>query len=282
MNKKKRIFVIIILLFIGGILVFLTNMYENRFIFIKDKYNNYKKCIDYKDSNKDKYILYYNNNSINYCDCVTYVNIGLDKDFYNDVLEADTSYGNLILVNKYLKLNNTYKPQYIENIDSKYFIFGNIFVRGLVKDAKDSFEKLSQDSIKNGTPVYGQSAYRSYDYQTIIYKNAISNYNKKIADKDTARPGFSEHQTGLAIDVSSTKNGNMLNFFNSFSYKWMINNAYKYGFILRYTFSKEFVHGYINEPWHYRYVGIKISLDMHFNHDDLTFDEYYYRYIEKR
>src|SRR5699024_10914186 len=134
------------------------------------------------------------------------------------------------------------------------------------------FEKLSEASIKNNTPVYGQSAYRSYQSQESLYNNAVNTSGKELADNDTARPGHSEHQTGLTIDVSSTKNGNMLTFVNTPSYDWMIENAHKYGLILRYPEGKENIHGFINEPWHYRYVGIEIATDMHDNHSNLTFD----------
>ena len=125
---------------------------------------------------------------------------------------TDIKKNKLILVNKYLKLNENYVPSNLEEIDSKYFINGNNGVRLLKKEAKEAFERLSYDSIQNNTPVYGQSAYRDYLKQKTLYNIAVNNYGKEIADSDTARPGHSEHQTGLAIDVSSTKNGNMLQF----------------------------------------------------------------------
>ena len=73
----------------------------------------------------------------------------------------------------------------------------------------------------------------------------------------------------------------MLNFENTDSFKWMKENAYKYGFILRYPKGKENIHGYTYEAWHYRYVGIKVARDIHDNYNNLTFDEYYYKFIEK-
>ena len=132
--------------------------------------------------------------------------------------------------------------------------------------------------IENGTPVYGQSAYRSYDRQRVLYDNAIKENGKFIADSDTARPGHSEHQTGLTIDVSSNKQGNMLNFDNTSSFYWMQNNAYKYGFILRYTKETEFITGYMNEPWHYRYVGKDIAKYIY--EHPMTYEEYYVRFLE--
>ena len=72
----------------------------------------------------------------------------------------------------------------------------------------------------------------------------------------------------------------MLEFENTKSFKWMIENAHKYGFILRYPKNKESIHGYIYEPWHYRYVGIKIATDIYNNYNNLTYDEYYHKFIE--
>ena len=197
-------------------------------------------------------------------------------------LYADTSKGILLLMNKYLKLSENYEPDDLEEISSKYFIYGNTAVRRMRKEAKEAFEMLSEASIANGTPVYGQSAYRPYSMQEKLYKNAVSSMGQKQADIDTARPGHSEHQTGLTIDVSSTKNGNMLYFDSSSSFTWMKENAYKYGFILRYTKELENITGFMYESWHYRYVGVKVATDMHDNYPELSYDEYYYKFIDNK
>lgn len=250
--------------------------------FTSTKYRDYKKCRDYDLKNIDRYILYKKKNEkVNYCDVVTYVNIGLDREYYTNTQKTDMSYGNLILMNKYLYLDEDYIPYDLEEISSDYFIHGNSDVRRLRKEAKEAFEKLSSDSIKNGTPVYGQSGFREYSRQKELYDYAVSTGGVKGADKDTARPGYSEHQTGLVIDVSSTKDGNMLTFDKTLSFKWMNDNAYKYGFILRYPSDKVNITGYTYESWHYRYIGVDVASDMHNNHSDLSYDEYYYRYIKK-
>lgn len=288
MNKKKRIIVIGILIIFIISVVIITGTYEkkvvlkNKEIEIENRYSPFKETSNFKNENKERYISYYESNKdLSYEEVVTFVNIGLDKGFYNYISDADLEKDNLILVNKFHNLKESYEPEDLEEINSKYFINGNNDVRKLKKEAKEAFEKLSKDSIENGTPVYGQSAYRPYSMQESLYNNAIASSGKDKADMDTARPGHSEHQTGLAIDVSSNKLGNMLDFGKTDSYKWMIDNAYKYGFILRYTKEKENIHGYINEPWHYRYVGKKIAKDMHDNYSNLTYDEYYYRFIDK-
>ena len=247
-----------------------------------NNYAPFKKINSFKKENTERYIRYYEKNKeLDFEDVVIQVNIGLDYGFYNYIKNSDKNKNNLVLVNKYLKLSKDYVPNDLEEIKSEYFINGNQNTRMLRKEAKIMFERLSHDSIKNKTPVYGQSGYRSYDKQETLYKNAIKQNGKEQADSDTARPGHSEHQTGLTIDVSSTKSGNMLNFENTPSFKWMQNNAYKYGFILRYPKGKESIHGFIYESWHYRYVGIKVAKDMHDNYPNLTFDEYYYKFLDK-
>lgn len=286
MTLKKRILIIVGLLLLAFVIIVITTNYENRKLTnkdveISDEYTNFKKIPYYKNINKERYVSYYEKNkNYPYEKIVLYVNIGLDKEPYSYTKKANLSLGNQILVNKYHKLDDDYVPEDLVTINSKYFI-NALRNNKLKRIAKESFEKLSIDSIKNGTPVYGQSAYRSYETQSEIFKEEIKNYGLEEALKSVAKPGYSEHQTGLSIDVSSTKEGNMLDFENTPSYEWMIKNAHKYGFILRYNKSKESIHSYINEPWHYRYVGIIIATDMYNNYSDLTYEEYFYQKIDR-
>ena len=91
-----------------------------------------------------------------------------------------------------------------------------------------------------------------------------------------ARPGFSEHQTGLSFDIGS-RSSNV--FANSKEYTWMLENAYKYGFILRFPKKYESITGFRNEPWHYRYVGIDIAKYIYDN--DISYEEYYAMFLDK-
>ncbi len=298
MKKLYNTIVIIIMIIILGIILYTYKnsiknlLFKNYEINNKqkqnnddkdDKYKEYKNTTNFKLENLDRYLAYKEKNpNLSYEDVVTYVNIGLDYNFYEYITNTDTSLGNLLLVNKYLKLDKDYIPKDLEEISDECFINANLYVREMTKEAKEAFEKLCKASIENKTPVYGQSAYRSYEAQEKLYNNAVKTGGKEYADSDTARPGQSEHQTGLTIDVSSTKSGNMLTFEKTSSYTWMLNNAHKYGFILRYPKGKENIYGYVNEPWHYRYVGTTVATDMHDNYPDLTYEEYYYKYIDKR
>lgn len=259
------------------------NKIKEKFNITLDPYKDYKKTSNFKQENLNRYLAYKEkNSSYDYEKVVNYVNIGLDRSFYSYIGASNMNKGILVLCNKYLKLPDGYEPNDLETISSEYFIYGNAKVRQLRKEAKQQFEKLSAASIANGTPVYGQSAFRSYSMQTSLYNSAVSSSGKAFADKDTARPGHSEHQTGLAIDVSSTKGGNMLSFENTSSFIWMKNNAHKYGFILRYLKNKTDLTGFIYESWHYRYVGIEIATDIHDNYPNLTYEEYYYKFIDNK
>lgn len=249
----------------------------------KENNNPFSTLSYYKEELLDRYKSYYKEHeSFSIEQVVTFVNIGLDKEFYSEYKDANMNKDILVLMNKYNKLRDDYEPDDLEEIDSKYFIYGNTLVRKLRKEAKEAFENLSKASIENGTPVYGQSAYRPYEMQSGLYESAVYEYGKERADIDTARPGFSEHQTGLAIDVSSTKGGNMLYFDDTASFTWMKDNAYKYGFILRYRDDKTDITGFMYESWHYRYVGLEVAKDMHDNYPDLTYDEYYTRFLSEK
>lgn len=236
---------------------------------------------NYKQENLNRYVSYKEKNpNLSNEQIITRVNIGLDYEFYGYISNTDMEKGYLILTNKYKKLESDYEPDDLEEISSDCFISGNLYVRKMRKEAKENFERLCLASIENGTPVYGQSAYREYAQQEKLYNNAVSSMGQKAADNDTARAGHSEHQTGLTIDVSSTKAGNMLSFHKTDSYNWMLDNAHKYGFILRYPLGYESIHGFVYESWHYRYVGVDVATDMHDNYPNLTYDEYYYMFID--
>ena len=141
----------------------------------------------------------------------------------------------------------------------------------LVKVAKEAFEELSEDALKEDMNIIAMSSYRSYEYQVNLYNNYVKKDGKEAADTYSARPGFSEHQTGLAIDVYNKKEP-YTNFEQTNEFKWMQDNAYKYGFILRFPKEKENETGYQYESWHYRYVGKEIAKIIH--KDNITLEEY--------
>ena len=125
----------------------------------------------------------------------------------------------------------------------------------LYDEATEAFEKMQKDAEKDGAWFHIVSRYRSYAVQNWVYES----YKKERKNVDTfsAKPGYSEHQTGLAFDLNGEDQETSSNekFEGTEQYKWLNENAYKYGFILRYPENKKKITGVIYEPWHYRYVG---------------------------
>jgi D-alanyl-D-alanine carboxypeptidase len=144
------------------------------------------------------------------------------------------------------------------------------------KEASTHLEELLSYAEENGHIMYPYSAYRSYDEQSRLYTNYKNRDGEEEADTYSARPGFSDHQTGLTTDIRSSNLGDRL---NDDDLEFMINNSYKYGFILRYPEGKENITRYVYENWHYRYVGKEAAKIIHDN--DLTLDEYYDLYVKE-
>ena len=165
-------------------------------------------------------------------------------------LDDEEKYNNIMLVNKNNEISKDYVPNDLELINIKYANEKKY----LRKEAKEHFEKLAYDANLLGYKIIAVSAYRDYDYQNKLYNNYVKEYGLEYASKCSAPAGYSEHQTGLAVDVTASNN-NYGTFVSSKEYIWMVNNAHKYGFILRYLNGEENITGYNYESWHYRYVG---------------------------
>jgi D-alanyl-D-alanine carboxypeptidase len=110
-----------------------------------------------------------------------------------------------------------------------------------------------------------QSAYRSYDTQVSVYAGWVQRLGQAQADAQSARPGFSEHQTGLALDISPVPLSCALQacFGDTTQGRWLAANAWRFGFLLRYPADKVAVTGFTYEPWHFRYVGVPLATEMH-------------------
>ena len=215
-----------------------------------------------------RYINYYKkNNSLTSRQIVENVNCNLDYEYYKVDNKVDFSKGHLLLVNKFYKLENDYVPSTLVKIDKKYG-----YERMLDKTVYNAFIDMYNDIEKEGMALFITSPYRSYNYQQKLYNNYVTTNGQKMADSFSAKPGYSEHQTGFAVDLAS-KNSMYTRFQNTKEYQWMLNNCYKYGFILRYPKDKEKQTGYMFEAWHYRYVGKKVAKYIHDN--KITYDEYY-------
>jgi zinc D-Ala-D-Ala carboxypeptidase len=128
-----------------------------------------------------------------------------------------------------------------------------------------ALEQMFAGAKASGLNLMIASGYRSYNYQVGLYNGYVQSEGQAVADTQSARPGYSEHQTGLAVDIEPTGRNCELGqcFADTPEGKWLAANAYKYGFILRYTPDKVAITGYESEPWHFRYVGNELAGQMH-------------------
>lgn len=232
------------------------------------------KCLPYYKSNNIKRYQDYHklNNNLSVSDIVTRVNLNLDLPYYTNTKEAKHLNTFYTLVNKYNYLRDDFVPNNLVEMTTPYSKEG-IY---LVEEARDNFYKLVDKAKEEGLTIRAISAYRGYTYQKRLYDKYVEADGVNKADTYSARPGFSDHQTGLAIDVDNTISS-FENFTNTKEYQWMLDNSYKYGFILRYPSGKESITTYQFESWHYRYVGLKLAKKI--KASNLTFDEYFTRYL---
>ncbi len=216
----------------------------------------------------DDYVAYSNDSGENAYTTIVYVNLNSNKEEYKDPIIV-SEFSTDMLVNKHFKLDDKFVPKDLVDIDTKYTDGDKL---KLNREAYNAFKKMYKDN-KN---IYINTAYRSFDDQTELCNYYKKLYGDSYVTKYVAKPRFSEHETGLAIDVASK---NSLTFIKSDEYKWMIDNAYKYGFIYRFSDEFEKITGFRAEPWHYRYVGIDISKKIH--DKEMSFEEYYATNIYK-
>ncbi|WP_404328967.1 D-alanyl-D-alanine carboxypeptidase family protein [Mesobacillus maritimus] len=180
------------------------------------------------------------------------------------------------LVNKNFGLPAEYFPDDLVRPNVS-FSFGNEDVEKskLRKEAAKALERMFADAEQSGVMLYAVSGYRSYDRQETLFTAEVQNIGGKMAVEAVATPGNSEHQTGLAMDISSRSVG--LSLTEQFGVtpegKWLEKNAHRFGFILRYPKGKEHLTGYMYEPWHYRYVGHEVAKEIYRN--DWTLEEYF-------
>jgi LAS superfamily LD-carboxypeptidase LdcB len=196
-------------------------------------------------------------------EAVTAVNIGLNYPFYEhtDVVSDPSSL--LALVNKYHALPADYAPT-VETLGRGY---GNGSLR---PEAAKQFRAMVDAAKADGVTIRSASAYRSYKAQTTAYRRYLSQSGQARADTYSARPGFSEHQTGLTVDINVASI--RADFENTDAYDWLSRHCAEYGFLLRYPEGKESLTGFTFEPWHYRYVGTQVATVC--TEQGLTLEEY--------
>ena len=175
-----------------------------------------------------------------------------EKGYTAKVINGITYIDGILIANKTYSLPSSYKP-------------------GLLKETQNSFNQMKADANALGLNIYISSGYRSYYDQRYIYNNYVAEDGKANADTYSARAGHSEHQSGFALDINSISG----TFANTAEGKWVNDNCYKYGFILRYPKNKTHITGYIYEAWHLRYVGTELATKLYNNGDWITLEEYF-------
>ena len=226
----------------------------------------------FMEKNLKKYINYLDKNS-NLNDVVSIINVGANNNWYNNIKKTDIEKGHLLLTNKFYYLDNTYNSDDMVKVSKKYSYGEN---QMLTNETYNAFIEMFNAAKSEDLTLIINSSYRSYEDQEQIYNELKSSKGEESANKIAAKPGHSEHQTGMAIDIQTY--GSTANTFEEFEeFNWLKENAYKYGFILRYPKGKEYITGYEYESWHYRYVGTEVATYIYEN--NITFDEYYAYFI---
>lgn len=221
----------------------------------------------------DRYVALSDETGDNAEDIVIMVNLDLDKDDYVEPIKVE-KFSTDMLVNKHRCLDEKFVPDDLVDIDKKYASEDNLQISRI---ALNAFIKMYNSAESEGFNLIINSAYRSYEDQVELTNLYSNSYGQSYVDKYVAKPGFSEHQTGLAFDIGSRTSRV---FANSKEYQWVKDNAYKYGFIYRFDSRYEDLTGFRHEAWHYRYVGKEIAKYI-YEHNNMSLEEYYVKFLDK-
>lgn len=234
----------------------------------KKNFSNYIGISNFNINNLERYEKYKEENDYELEKIVTYVNIGLDNMFYTNTEKIDNPNDLTIIVNKYHYLEKDFVPKNLVTL------FDNSNAK-MVDVAASAYQKFIEAAQKDGITLQSTTAYRSYSFQNTLYTNYVLQDGIEKADTYSARPGTSEHQLGLAVDLNDPNVvGSRL---DDKDYEWVLANSYKYGFIVRYTEAGVPITGYMEEPWHIRYLGVELATKVY--ESGLTYEEYYDLYM---
>lgn len=197
------------------------------------------------------------------------VSIGTTKNGFSIYKVNDVYYiDDIMMVNKTYGLPESYIP-----VDTKESCIGKTSTcnKCINKTAYEAFNKMKADASSIGLNIYIASGYRPYVGQESIYNRYIKRDGKEAADTYSARPGYSEHQTSYSFDLNSITDS----FIKTKEGLWVNDNAYLYGFIIRFPKGKDRITGYKYEPWHLRYVGYDLAKKLYNNGDWISLEEYF-------
>lgn len=179
-----------------------------------------------------------------------------------------------MLINKTYYLDAAYVPENLVTLSNWYAVPD----RQLMQEAAEAMAAWGDGGRAVGVTFYAISAYRPYETQANVYNSLVASQGQEQADQAGARPGYSEHQSGMAVDLAASNEDDIPEFVNTNAYKWVVANCMDYGWILRYPEYKETITGYAFEPWHYRYVGVDLAKAV--MDSALTFDEFWMLYLQ--
>ncbi len=223
----------------------------------------------YEAENLLRYYFYQQDTGYTADEVMWRVNMNLDKEPYEDaelITDVDTL---ALIVNKRFKLDDNFVPENLVSLTSG---------RLATQETKTAYETMVTAAALEGYSLGECSAYRSIIYQDSLYNRYLTIDSQEVVDTYSARPGHSEHNTGRAIDLIGSY-GSLNDFANTKEYGWVLENAYRFGFIIRYTEDNIDITGYMSEPWHIYYVGTLHALMIHELGID-SFEEYVAKYVE--
>ena len=174
-----------------------------------------------------------------------------EKGYAVELIDGKTYVDGVLIANKTYSLPEDYNPG------------------GLLPECKEAFALMQSAAAAKGLNIYISSGFRSYASQKSIYNRYVGRDGRALADTYSARPGHSEHQTGLAVDLNTITQS----FGRTKEGRWVAEHCHEYGFIIRYPEGKSHITGYCFEPWHLRYVGIDAATEI--ARSGLCLEEYY-------
>ena len=227
----------------------------------------------YLEENITRYVAYRRSNPGMPIDrVVALVNANVDRGFYNDIEIVANPTDICLLLNKNFALPMDYAPPDLVTMgDGKQ----------LRAEAAAAFTRMRIAAGNERLTLVVRSAYRDYWSQRVTHADFLSRFSRESAERQSARPRHSEHELGLAVDVLQRYVSGALgtaSFEYSREYAWLLEHGHEYGFILRYPRDTRDIHGYIYEPWHWRYIGVEAATVMYYERIS-TFEEYYGRYL---
>ncbi|MGD9568047.1 MAG: D-alanyl-D-alanine carboxypeptidase family protein [Sedimentibacter sp.] len=181
-----------------------------------------------------------------------------------------------VLVNRTNNLPDTYVPEDLVKLTDVPTVLSNPEINQLRKPAYEALKELfAAAKSEKEFDLYARSGYRSYNTQVFLYSSYVANHGQAAADTFSAKPGQSEHQTGLSMDITCEAMNFQLDdtFGATDEGKWVSENAHRFGFIIRYPKGKEDITGYMYEPWHIRYLGVELATEVY--ESGLTLEEYF-------